>query len=409
MAGFDFKTEVRMKKPKSQITMLMIVGLVLFIVISLVFYLAKSSVKKQSKQSVRQSQEAVLETQPVKELVAKCLDKLAKDAIVLLGKQGGYIYRSQGGTLVDYKGTDEGKFFLNYKDSKIVYGILPPRFATSTYSSEIPDYPWALFPYTALKSGTKAFEGYFGIANMPPLYSSNGPHSIQSQVEEFVDSNIAGCADFRIFEEQGLDIVMSPPNTSVIMGTKGITVKLKIPITITNPATKEFTKLQDFSTKLDIRLNEIYLFANELIKNDISDIKFNISNAKNNRDSFSIALDKHVFSNDDLITITDSKSILSGKPFQYRFARRNRAPALYYIKNTSMEFENERIITKEDLLQGSELEAEDPDEDKTEFTVKALSGNSNLPRKLDLPQLIFRVEVSDGQLADYQNITVDRI
>ena len=55
------------------------------------------------------------------------------------------------------------------------------------------------------------------------------------------------------------------------------------------------------------------------------------------------------------------------------------------------------------------MQAEDPDEDDALFDIKALSGNQNLPRVLDVPQLIFKVEANDGQLKDYQNITVDRI
>ena len=70
------------KSLKSQVTMLMIVGLTLFIIVSLVLYLSKSTIKKQSQQGIKQTQETAIEIQPVKEFVAKCLDKLAKDAIV---------------------------------------------------------------------------------------------------------------------------------------------------------------------------------------------------------------------------------------------------------------------------------------------------------------------------------------
>ena len=411
MVRLNFKAKVKMKikSLKSQITMLMIIGLVIFIVVSLVLYLSKSVIKKQSKQSVKQTQETPIEFQPIKEFVSKCLDKMAKDAILLLGKQGGYIFKSQGGTLIDYKATDEGSFFVNYKGLNVVFNILPPSFSTSIYSSKIPDYPWIIFPYTDTYYTSTTFNGYFGISNLPPLDSSRGPHSMQTQIESFIDNNIATCLDFNIFKEQGYDIVMEPSNTSVIVGSENVRISSDIPISVKNPTTKEFTELKEFSTTLDIRLNGLYLFANELIKNDIMDIKFNISDIKNNKDFFNIQLIKDVFLNDNLIIITDEKSLISGKPYQYIFARKNRAPALYYLPNNYLQFPNGYLITQDDILQGSQLQAEDPDEDDALFDIKALSGNQNLPRVLDVPQLIFKVEANDGQLKDYQNITVDRI
>ncbi|MBI2659309.1 hypothetical protein HYX05_04405, partial [Candidatus Woesearchaeota archaeon] len=149
-------------KQKSQITMLMIIGLVLFIIVSLVLYLSKSAVKKQSQQTIKRVQETAVDTSSMKEFVSKCLDKLAKDALVLLGKQGGYIYTSQGGPLVDYQPTDEGLFFVKYNSLNVAYNILPPRFAVSPYASEIPDYPWTTFPYRPAASNAEVFEGFFG-------------------------------------------------------------------------------------------------------------------------------------------------------------------------------------------------------------------------------------------------------
>ena len=50
--------------PKSQITMLMIVGLVLFVVISLALYISKAAVKKQSQQNIKKTQEATADAKP---------------------------------------------------------------------------------------------------------------------------------------------------------------------------------------------------------------------------------------------------------------------------------------------------------------------------------------------------------
>ncbi len=389
---------------KSQVTMLMIIGLVLFIVVSLVLYLSKVSIKKQSQQSIKITQTTAIEPQPIKEFVQKCLDKLAKDAVILLGKQGGYIYKSQGGTLIDYLDTDEGVFFVKYNNHNVVYNIFPPKLVVSSYSSEIPDYPWIIFPYTTLSSNEEVFEGFFGISNTPPLDSSGGPNSIQTQIEAFIDKNLVSCADFNIFQKQGIDVVMGSIKTSVVIGANDVSIKSKIPITITDTITNEFVEISDFSTNINVRLRNTYFFIKELIENDIKNIRFNITDTKNNKDSFNIKLIKDVLSNDDLIIITDGKSLIYAKPFEYIFARRNRAPALYYIKNTTLEFPHNYQISQEDLLQGSELKAEDPDEDSYTFTI-----TPPVPKVLNVPQINFKVEVSDGKLSDYQVITVNRI
>ena len=402
MAGFDIKAENKMSR-KSQITMLMIVGLVLFIIISLVLYLSKSTVKKQSQQSIKKIQETAIETQPVREFVVKCMDKLGKDAVVLLGRQGGYIYTSQGGTLVDYQDTDEGLFFINYNDLNVAYNILPPKFAVSPYSSEIPDYPWQTFPYRTASSNAEVFDGFFGISNMPPLNDSEGPNSIQAQIESFIDSNIADCVDTSIFEKQGLDVEMQQPKTSVIIGSGDITIATKMPMSITNKNTNEFAELDEFTATLNIGLKDVYFFAKELIENDISNIKFNISDIKNSKNFININLIKGIFSSDDLIIITGEKSLIYGKPYEYIFARRNRAPALYYIRKNTLEFPHNFEINQSTLLKNYELNAEDPDEDNLAFTI-----TPQLPKVLNVPQIKFKVEVSDAQFSDYQIITVNR-
>ena len=389
---------------KSQITMLMVIGLVLFIAVSFILYLSKSTVKKQSQQSIKTVQGTAIETQPIREFAAKCLDKLAKDAVTLLGSQGGYIYSSQGGTLIDYSDTDEGLFFVRHNSVNVAYNILPPKFAAPPYSSGIPDYPWPAFPYQTAASNEEIFEGFFGVSNIPPLNSSEGPNSIQTQIGSFIDSNMAGCADFSSFEKQGIEITMQPVKTSAVIGSSDVTINSKIPIRISNKETSEFAEISDFSVNLNLRLRSIYFFSKELVENDVKNIKFDIGSINNSRDFLSVKVLKHAFSNDDLIIVTDEKSLISGKPFEYVFARRNRAPALYYIKKTILDYPPLYTINQSDLLEDYKLMAEDPDEDNYTFTITPA-----LPKVLNVPQIKFKVEVSDGRLSDYQTITVNRI
>lgn len=395
---------MRVRSLKSQITMLMIIGLVLFIAVSFILYLSKSAVKKQSYQTIKLAQGTSIETQPIKDFVAKCLDKLAKDAIMLLGRQGGYIYSSQGGTLIDYADTDEGMFFIKRDNANVAYNILPPKFAAYPYSSSTPDYPWQAFPYKTAALNEETFEGFFGISNMPPLNSSEGTNSIQTQVESFIDTNMAVCADFSSFEKQGIEVIMHPPKTSVIIGSSDVTIKSKIPVKISNKEANEFAEISDFSVSINLRLRDIYFFAKELIGNDIKNIKFDIGSINNSRDFIKISLIRNASLNDDLVIVTDEKSLIYGKPFEYEFARRNRAPALYSIKETVLDYPPLHAVNQRDLLKDSKLMADDPDEDSYTFTITPA-----LPKVLNVPQIRFKVEVSDGQFSDYQTITVNRI
>jgi len=382
----------------------MIIGLVLFVIVSLVLYISKSVSKKQSDQNVHKIQQTALDTQPIKEFIAKCLDKVTKDAVLLLGHQGGYIYSSQGGTMLDYLDTDQGLFFVDYGGYKVAYNILPPKFTLQQYYSDAPDYPWQTFPYNTSASNEEIFNGYFGISNLPPLNASGGSNSIQTQLETFIDKNIYNCLDFRFFENEGFKIDVNISRTQVVIGNNDITVASKLPINIKKTATQETSEISEFSTNLNIRLKDIYFFTKELIDNDIKNIKFNIKDTNNNKNFINVKLIEDVFSSDDIIVIRDDKSLVNGNPLEYIFARKNRAPALYYLKKNTMEFPQGYEITKEDLLQNSELRAEDADEDNYSFTI-----SPPLPKVLNTPQIKFKVEVSDGKLSDYQIITINRI
>lgn len=417
------------KQKKSQITMLMILALVLFIAVGFILYISKSVVKKQSQQSVKKIEETPIEFQPIKEFVQKCLDKLAKDAVLLLGEQGGYIYRSQGGSYPDYLTTDEGKVFIKHNDNrveyKVVYNIIPLKYDSQRFKTQPPDYPWSCFPYEYTPTGEcdtskEIPHGIFGMNEMPPLNPSGGIYSLQSQIGSFIDTNMDNCADFNIFEEQGLKIVMEPAKTSVIIGSNDISIKSKIPLTITNPTTEEFVYIEDFSTNVDVRLKRIYSFVHQLIENDITNIKFDIDSPQNDKNSLKVDVIKSEFvdrdSDDDIIIVTDEKSLIYGEPFQYVFARKNRVPALYYIKDNILEFPAGHEIKRSDLPQEPELKAEDPDEDIDTLTFNLYRGEfSTTPLPPDFSitlnqdQIIFKIEVTDGKLSDYQIITVNNI
>ena len=244
---------------------------------------------------------------------------------------------------------------------------------------------------------------------MPPLNTEDGPHSIQEQIETYIDTNLDRCLDFSTFNSQGYDVKKSISTTRVLLGSSDITIQSEVPIQATNPGTKENLQIKDFSTKLDVRLKDAYYFVNNLVENDIKDITFSLKSASNNKGSFNVRVVENAFNNDDIVIIKDESSLIYGLPFEYAFARKNRAPALYYISESTLELQSNHAITREDILQDSEFKAEDPDEDNLILTIKAQLTDPNLPTVLDRPQITFKAEANDGALSDYQIITVNRI
>ena len=392
----------------------MIVGLVMFIVAGLVLYISKTTIKKSSQQAAKKTQDTATKTEPINDLVNQCLDKLAKDAVTLIGKQGGYIYKNQGGTLVSFSDSDEGEFYIEDGSFKVAYNIIKSSLhLPQPYSFIVPDYPWKNFPAKPnmpcnTKNSDTEFHGIFGFSVMPPLNSSEGPHSIQTQIETFIENNLGTCLDFKLFKDEGYEITMSKNKTKVIIGTDDISLRSEIPLKVMNTFTKETLEMRDFSTNLNIRFKDFYYFVKQFINNDIGDVTFNMKDPKNYKNLFSVRIADNAYHYDDLITVRDEKSLINGKPLEYTFARENRYPAIYCIENPVLEFPEGEQITQEKLLQGSELKAEDPDEDTIKFSVKALLPNPDLPVNLDQPFIQFKVSASDGDLEDFEIITVNR-
>lgn len=117
---------------------------------------------------------------------------------------------------------------------------------------------------------------------------------------------------------------------------------------------------------------------------------------------------QNVNSNDDIVVMTDVKSLIYGKPFEYVFARQNRRPSLYYLRHDVIRFPPDYVIQQSDILQGQTLKAEDPDEDDHYITISPLESDVSIPALLNKPEIKFKVEVSDGQLTDHQIITIIR-
>ena len=399
---------------KSQAAIFLIIGVVMVMVAVSLILVSRYAAKKVSKQETVDVKEASFDVQPVKNFVTECLSATSKNGLKMLAQQGGYLFKSQGGSLIDYPDTDEGIFFIKNENVKVVYDILKPRFPIGKYKPSIPSYPWKAFPYTDGNRTAKSFEAKsaFGSNNFPPINSSFGQNSMQQQLVAYVKNNIDKCLDFSIFENQGMAVTKGKKQVNADINENDVVFRMSYDIIAENLASGEKTSLNNFLVRHKVRLGKLHSFINNLIESDVSNIKFNITTSTSS-DSFDVNIKKDVHDKDDLIIITDKGSSLDNQPYKYYFARKNRNPALFYLEPeqitlpaTNPETGEFTTITEETLLGAQELMALDPDEDL--ITNESFSITPKPPVTLLFPRIEFKVGVTDGSLEDYQTITVLR-
>ena len=399
---------------KSQATIFLIIGIVMVMITVSMILVSRYAAKKVSRQETVDVKEAAFDVQPVNNFVTECLSATSKNGLKLLGQQGGYLFKSQGGPLIDYPETDEGIFFIKNENAKIVYNILNPRFSIGKHIPTIPNYPWKTFPYADESRTTERFQGKsaFGFNNFPPIKSLFGQNSMQRQLIAYTENNIDQCLDFSIFESQGISVTKGKKEVNVDINENDVVFRMSYEMVVENLVSGEKTALNNFLARHKVRLGKLHNFINNLIESDISNIKFNILN-NTGQDSFEIDIKKDAYNNDDLIIITDKESILGNLPYKYYFARKNRNPALFYLAPEQItlpaldeETGEFTIIKNETLIGNQKLIALDPDED--------FIGNGSFsitptpPVSLSFQRVEFKVDVTDSSLEDYQIMTVLR-
>ena len=174
------------KNKKAQLTIFLILAIVLIIIVTILLMITNYVNKQTSSGEVSDSGETPFDIQPIKNYIEDCLSIVSEEGLVKLGRQGGYLFKSQGGTVKDYRPVYNGKVFVQYAPGhKVIYNILKPRFQIGDYYTEPEEYPWIYFPYDSSLSLPPNYIGKdaFGTNMMPDLIISK--HSIQKQLETF--------------------------------------------------------------------------------------------------------------------------------------------------------------------------------------------------------------------------------
>jgi hypothetical protein len=355
-----------MYKKRGQITLFILLGIILLFAFGFLLYIkAKVQTNDLANQAKKTPSEYV-KPERLNEYVSSCLDEAAKEGLLLIGLQGGNIYEYQNGTTkietIKYIPLE-----FNNISTNVSYGLIWdskfPDFSPSTAKYLVPFYPG---PNLDLLS-------YYGNNNLSYLCQPNGPNqdisgiglerlkgetcifsdskksgygpnSIQEQLSFFISKKLKSCIDLSSIPElRGKVVEQGQYKVSVLLGSDDVLITASIPLKLTEEGTL-VNKQLSFSSLQKIRLKRIYEFAHALVeldkkkvkfyKNNMSEVVYTLSNRY--KSGFSITTfcpycnftQNTGYTNDQIVTITDSNSRLYGSSYVFRFAVENRYPAL---------------------------------------------------------------------------------
>ncbi len=313
-----------MATKKSQLSMFLILILVVAILFGVFVYVG-STVKKRIKTETGASAQLGATANQVKQFVTLCLEKTAREGLIMWGKQGGVIYQSQGGLTPNWQSSDEGVFYLaqvNEPECKSSNGAENTCFVA--------------FRLKNVVSGNDPLTNQQAPPQFPRLRETEigVGVSLERQLESYVRNQLSSCAKFGEFEKQGLTIsstgLISP---LVTVGLTEVNVKLDYPLAIENPAVNAKTNIKDYFVKVPVRLDEIRSAVAEMIHEETRNKIFDISRpvlTSVNPDILQAVyrIPDIADGMPDVILIADSNHdyFIDGIPFKFQFARANRVP-----------------------------------------------------------------------------------
>lgn len=202
-----------MTKKRGQITVFIIIGLVILLTYFLLMNYRKESIKE-----IDMIQPEFI---PIQDYVTKCTENLAREAIDIIGINGGYIY-------------------------------FPPWVQTN------PNSYLKQSPIDSLKNPYWWFDGTEAVPTL---------EFMTSQIEQYTKEGISGCVgEFSNFKDQ-YDIIPGKESFEVItdIGEEDITVKTIYPIEIRDKFNKTLAKITSFPVKIPIRLKKVHSLAKEIL------------------------------------------------------------------------------------------------------------------------------------------------
>jgi len=378
-----------MRYKKSQVTVFIIIGIILISVIAMLLYFRNSVQEDNIARSIETIRSLFRDQGKYNEYVTSCMDQATKEALILIGRQGGaiYDYQATGGKqyLGPSTGYDYGEYVLPYEiDGRVYnvsYGIKGPLLG-SQYHPVVPFYPYGS---TTLVNNPRIISpfyvnvfGNFPNNPMTPLCDFNGSNrrdlsstvacetydsrspadtnSLQQYMERYIENKTMSCVRLdRLPELVDMSIELGNVTANLTFAEEHVLVYLVMPINIEVGNYEAEIYLNDFNVKKRVRLKKIHELVSHLINMDVNNIFFDIV-----RDAATITDCKDITGGndrclkpgmfiskirnpckgtglcpeeyDDILVVEDREFRLDGVPYRFQFAIQNRAPALDLIR-----------------------------------------------------------------------------
>lgn len=380
--------------------------LMLFVIGGLFYWL--STLKDEKFEVEKQiTKQAATTTAKYSVFIKSCLEQATKEALVLLGQQGGLIYeanyhdqKTAKGIKLDPKDpkiystlqlpdkTDnkgvvlEVPFWITIPNFNIQYEPhpIPPEYPYGNVSlvahpeTKTPyfgNYPKSyLVPLCDSFGANSAFHISCGVYNL--AYDSPGQeadhHSIQEYLQDYVREKTVTCIDLNTIEDlKGYDITEKEVEINITIGETDVTTKFSIPKLLKQKTNKNIQQIQDISITTKVRLKQLHEFLYNIIVNDITNIFFNVNvdfagqnmikclDLNNNlvqcaKQGMAARRISGIKGSDNkhhsIIEISDEQSKINGKPYIFQVAVENRLPALDWINNYNV-MEEKGLLTKD--------------------------------------------------------------
>lgn len=341
---------------KAQITLFIIIGMIVLLA-TMVTIMLFSRGKQEATEEAGKAQLSQSLLQPVKDYVTQCLSLTSENALLLLGQQGLRLTQGQGSTGKDFPVNDGIEQIRMADRSNVSYLVQnKPEFEINTvplHADTLPKpfqqnfmtnnhmknnevmtyYPWRVYPQNPFPdelpgvAETLTGKGFFGW-NVIPNLDTPREKSVAEMLEAYINSNIQNCTKWETLERQGLDAAVGMPETKVIMGEADTSFKLSWPITVTHKTSGAQAQLKEFTATHAARLKSLWQYTQWLIDQDVVDPEFDIKTASTNEMKVFVS---RFGGKGSVVEVKDERSRLRGEPYTFRFARINRAPAMFWV------------------------------------------------------------------------------
>ncbi len=368
-------------KRKSQITVFLIVGILVFFVFAFMFYFSHYFDKSKTEISKTKLKILDKDKQRFKSYIQSCLQESTKNAIFLIGAQGGAIYSTQTEGGMPYIGPPDYSYGLSVLPFKnplikgtdigydVSYGIRRQNLGTKNHP-DVPDYPYgkrSLVHDPRIYS--ISYVSMLGKSTLVPLCdgyrikfkkskdscdSNDGinkaqKNSVQEYMEDFIKNQTKACLNFKNSFNSKYNITTQSMNITVSFTENKVLSHMDYDIKVKIADTQQSLHFKQFVASFNVRLKQVHELMQHLIDKDINDIFFDfsrdagtLSNCKGSFSKSSLCkkpgMNVFFFTNvckscekakyDKILAIQDTKSFIDGRPFIFQVAVQNRVPAL---------------------------------------------------------------------------------